>query len=278
MPDNIQRFLFSDLNIRGAIVRLEKSFQTIVAQHHYPKPIAILLGEALLATVLMTNTIKFRGQMTVQFQGEGPLELLVAKCDDLNNIRGLAQWVNDALAGDVVSSLSTGSLVVTIEPYDQVKPYQSVVPVENRKIAGALEHYFNLSEQLATRFWFTVAEGQAFGLMLQALPPESSKDFAMLTEAVQMGLSERGVFEEGNPAILQRIFSTELRLYDASPVQFRCTCTLERMEDAVKTFGEEEARDILLTNREVVVTCEYCNHEYAFTQEDIDYIFSRDFE
>ena len=211
MPDQIQRFLFTDLNIRGAIVRLEKSFQTIIAQHHYPKPIAVLLGEALLATVLMTNTIKFRGQMTVQFQGEGPLEMLVAKCDHLNNIRGLAQWVNDALAGDVVSAISAGSLVVTIEPYDQVKPYQSVVPVENRKIAGALEHYFNLSEQLATRFWLKVVDGQAFGLMLQTLPPESSQDFAMVAQEVQKNLDDVNVFEEENSAILQHIFSQTIR-------------------------------------------------------------------
>lgn len=278
MPDQIQGFLFADLNIRGAIVRLENSFQTIIAQHHYPKPIGILLGEALLATVLMTNTIKFRGQLTVQFQGEGPLELLVAKCDNLNNIRGLAQWGNDALADDVIAAIGAGSLVVTIESFDQVKPYQSIVPIENRKIAGTLEHYFNLSEQLATRFWLVVREDQAFGLMLQALPSESSKDFALLAQEVQEGFNPETVFEKDNAAFLQGIFSHSLRLYEADPVQFRCTCTLERMEDAVRTFGEEEARDILLTNREVVVTCEYCNHEYAFTKDDIDYIFSRDFK
>ncbi len=276
MADHIQRFLFADLNIRGALVRLETSFQTIIAQHHYPRAIAELLGQALLATVLMASSIKFKGQITVQFQGEGPLELLVAKCDHLNNIRGLAQWVTDALAGDVVSAISAGSLVVTIDPDNQVKPYQSVVPVENRTIAGALEHYFNLSEQLATRFWLQVVEGQAFGLMLQAMPGESSEDFARIAQEVQKNLELQQVLKEENAAILQNIFSESIRLYESEPIQFRCTCTIERMEDAVKTFGEEEARDILLTSQEVVVTCEYCNHEYAFTKEDIDQIFSEE--
>jgi molecular chaperone Hsp33 len=273
MPDNIQRFLFADVSVRGAIVRLETSFQTIIAQHHYPDAIAGLLGEALLATVLMTNTIKFEGQLTVQFQGEGPLELLVAKCDHNNHIRGLAQWSSDALAGDVVSSISDGSLVVTIDPYKKVQPYQSVVPVENRTISGALEHYFNLSEQLATRFWLQVVDGQAFGMMLQAVPPESVEDFCDVVLEAQINLKKQDV-AENNATLLQNIFSRSIQLFDEAPVEFRCTCTLERMEDAVRTFGEEEARDILLTSKEVVVTCEYCNHEYGFSTSDIDHIFS----
>lgn len=274
MPDHIQRFLFTDVNVRGAIVRLENSFQTIMAQHHYPKPIAALLGEALVATVLMRSSIKFEGQITVQFQGDGPLELLVVKCDHRNNIRALVQWSHDALADDVVLSMGSGSLVVTIDQDNQVRPYQSVVPIENRSISGALEYYFNLSEQLATRFWLQVKDNQVFGMMLQALPPESSEEFAEVVKDVRESLENQPIFDTENAEILQGIFLQPIRLFQVEPVQFRCTCTVEAMEDAVKTFGEPDARDILLTNREVVVTCEYCNHEYAFTPEDIDRIFS----
>ena len=68
--DIIQRFIFNDTDVRGEIVRLTHSFQTIVGQHAYPPAIQHMLGEALTVACLLNAIIKIPGRLTVQFQGK----------------------------------------------------------------------------------------------------------------------------------------------------------------------------------------------------------------
>jgi len=76
--DILQRFLFENIPIRGEIVHLKQSFQVIIKQHEYSPLVQAVLGEALALICLLTATIKFKGRMTLQFQGRGKLKLLLA--------------------------------------------------------------------------------------------------------------------------------------------------------------------------------------------------------
>ena len=59
--DNICRFIFEDIPVRGEIVRLQESYQTAITNHHYPTDVGKLLGEALAAVTLLCETMKFEG-------------------------------------------------------------------------------------------------------------------------------------------------------------------------------------------------------------------------
>ena len=65
--DMIQRFIFENANVRGEVVRLNTSFQTIIHQHAYPKAIQKIIGEILATSCLLNATIKTAGRLTVQF-------------------------------------------------------------------------------------------------------------------------------------------------------------------------------------------------------------------
>ena len=45
------------------------------------------------------------------------------------------------------------------------------------------------------------------------------------------------------------------------------------MEDAIKTLGYQEAMAITNNKQQAVVTCEYCNNEFAFDKVDLEAIF-----
>jgi len=96
--DCVQGFLFENGAIRGQIVRLERSFHTISQQREYPSAVLRFLGEALVANVLLSTTLKYEGQTTMQMQQDGPLKLLVAKCNNHLHIRGMAHWDDMATA------------------------------------------------------------------------------------------------------------------------------------------------------------------------------------
>lgn len=278
--DTIQRFLFEDHGVRGEIAHLNESYLTIMRQHAYPLVVQGLLGQALMAAVLMMNTIKIKGQLTLQFQSDGPIRMLVAKCDSNNHIRGLAQFDPGAISEELEYAMADGHLVVTIERDDVVKPYQSIVPLKRRTITEALADYFAQSEQLPTQFLIAVEDDHVAGMMLQAVPErqlddEEKQAFWQHASMLAQTLTPDELFTLDNEVILHRLYHQEkVRLYDLQPIEFRCRCSIERMENAIKTLGKDEALEEIEGKQEIIVTCEYCNHEFAFDRDHVMRLFS----
>lgn len=276
MQDNNQRFIFTTYDWRGEMVCLSSSYQTIMQQHGYPNAIRLLLGEALLAAVLMTSTMKFDGQLTLQFESEGVIEMLVAKCTHDLKVRAVASWQPDASNAELAQGLADGHLVMTLHQAHE-EPYQSIVPVKRGTIAAALQGYYLQSEQLPTVFRFAVDEEKATGMMLQLMPSQDH-DNAMQdwTEAQQIlsALPSELLLRQDNELMLLPFQDLDdIQLFTPREVAFHCPCSVKRMRHAVLMMGKEEIYDILKEKQEVVVTCEYCNHHYGFNRDEIDRIF-----
>lgn len=277
--DIAQRFLIENANVRGELVHLDQSLITILHQHHYPPAVAEFLGQILLAAVLMGSSLKSRGRLTLQMSSDGPVNLLVGSCDESLGIRGLAQWDPEVDSQELVAALGEGELVITVQLKDQAEPYQSIVPLEGRSVAEALEYYFNQSEQLVTRLWLEVDQSQASGLLLQAVPDDKGKVDELGWEhvtALASTLTRSELLDLPQDEILHRLFHQEtVRVFDPRPVEFRCTCSPERMENAILMLGEKEVRNLLNINKEISVTCEFCNSQYFFEKKDVLPLFER---
>ena len=91
MSDQLQRFIFDEYQIRGEIARADKSYQEIIKNHNYSQEVANIVGELLIATCLLTATLKFEGKITVQLQGDGPLSLAVINANQDLELRGTAR-------------------------------------------------------------------------------------------------------------------------------------------------------------------------------------------
>jgi redox-regulated HSP33 family molecular chaperone len=89
--DLLHRFLFEDLPVRGHLVRLDASWRAAIEHHDYPRPVSDLLGEAMAAAVLMADALKFEGRLALQFEGRGPVRLMLAQCTHRHAIRGVAR-------------------------------------------------------------------------------------------------------------------------------------------------------------------------------------------
>ena len=86
--DTLQRFMFEHASIRGEIAHLDETYKTIIQQQPYPAMVKQLLGQALVSCVLLTGSIKFEGQISLQFQGDKRLPLLLVQCDHQLQLRG----------------------------------------------------------------------------------------------------------------------------------------------------------------------------------------------
>lgn len=281
--DILQRFIFENASIRGEIVRLEESYQVIMKQHQYPPAIKAILGEILVVASLLSASTKIKGRVTVQFQGKGTLKLLLAQSTHDLHIRGLAQWQGDLPADELMKQLKQGLLAITIDPeVGSGSRYQGVVAWQGDSLAHSIEGYFTHSEQLPTRLWLAVNQHRAAGFLIQVMPRESTRlgkniegqedweHISLLTKT----LTANELLNLDNATILKRLYVEEdLRLFDASPVSFRCTCSDKRSENALLMLGKDEVEEELNEKQKVVVTCEFCNKEFMFDRVDVARIF-----
>jgi len=276
--DNIQRFLLNDSNVRGEVIHLEKVIQKLFEKHNYPSAVKQLLIEALLCSVLMTSTLKFKGQLTVQFQSDKAISLLLIKCNNLFQVRALAQFTEDLSEAEYLASLENGSLSITIESSNAVKPYQSIVELKS-SIKESIEFYFFQSEQLPTKFYLSATPTHASGLMLQQMPsnesitPEPEKSWQHVT-ALANTITYEELLNLDNETLLYRLFHEEqCHLFQAYQVQYKCPCSKPRMLETIKLVGEADAMDLLAVNKAIQIKCEFCLENYAFEKNDILYLF-----
>src|SRR5882757_1177484 len=90
--DEVRRFIVENQPVRGHWVRLDGAWRELCAHADYPQPVRELLGQAVAASVLFAATLKFRGTLTLQLQGDGAISLLVAQCTHDFRLRAVAQF------------------------------------------------------------------------------------------------------------------------------------------------------------------------------------------
>ena len=125
--DQLHRYLFENYAVRGELVTVSETWKQILENHSYPQPVKNILGELLVATSLLTATLKFAGDITVQLQGDGPMSLAVINGNNRQQMRGVARVQGDiADDADLKTLVGNGYLVITITP-EEGERYQGVV-------------------------------------------------------------------------------------------------------------------------------------------------------
>jgi molecular chaperone Hsp33 len=291
--DSLHRFLFEGYPIRGHLVHLDASWRALIEHRTYPADLRDRLGEAVAASVLLAGTIKFDGVLSLQLQGDGPVHLLLAQCTSGLGVRGLARYAEpDPVdkATNFIEMLGSGNLSVTLETDDQSQRYQGIVPITGPGLADSLQLYFANSEQLPTRLWLFANGERACGMLLQRLPREGGtggsesgsvpQDDAEIDDAwrrlqlIGDTLTAQELLTLADTEILHRLFhEDDLRLYEASPVFFRCRCSRERVGGMLQGLGESETRSVLAERGEVEVRCDFCNRAYVFDAVDVEQLF-----
>ncbi|AOY89612.1 molecular chaperone Hsp33 [Marinobacter salinus] len=275
--DQFQRFIFEDSQVRGAWVQLGESYQEIGGQAPYPDSVRSLLGEALVASVLMSSTLKFEGTLSLQAQGEGSLSTLMAECSHDRYIRGLARFDEHAVSEENFHNmLGEGRMAITITP-NRGNRYQGVVPREQETLAGCLEEYFERSEQIPTSLFLFADENSAAGLLLQRLPGATEEDDDLWGRVNHLArtIEASELLELESETLLHRLFHEEtVRLFDPETVAFRCSCSRERTLGALEAIGQDECYSILDEQGSIEMDCQFCHAHYRFDRNDIDHLFT----
>jgi molecular chaperone Hsp33 len=298
--DAVVPFAVEPLDVRGRVVRLGATIDHILAKHGYPTPVARLVGEACVLTVLLATSLKIEGRFQLQTRGDGAIGMLVVDFDTPDRLRALARFDADKLGARLRACdlLGTGHLAVTVEQSDGTSRYQGIVALQGQGLEDAARQYFDQSAQIPTRVRLAVAENvtgagvqwRAGGVMTQFLPrsPERryradldpgdapggltmatppADDAWIEAEALLATIEDHELVDPAlsSERLLYRLFHEQgVTVFPAQDVRDACRCSNERIEAMLRRFTPLERRDMTGDDGLIGVTCEFCSTYRAF--------------
>jgi len=278
--DQLHRYLFDNKHVRGELVQLKSSYQQMLANHDYPQGVSELLGELLAATSLLTATLKFDGEISVQLQGNGPVGYMVINGTMLaeknaQQIRGIAKLKQTTEAKGLKALIGNGNMVITIRP-KVGEAYQGVVALEEETLAACLSHYFEVSEQIPTKIWLFVdtKKQMAAGSLVQLLPDGDDKvaqceDFEHLCQLTNTIKADE-IFTLQADELLYRLYHQEqVRLYEPQSISYQCGCSEEKCLNAIAQLKTDDIKNLLAKQGNISMTCDYCQTEYIFDEKKL---------
>jgi molecular chaperone Hsp33 len=275
--DSLQRFIFEHAEIRGEIARLDEVYQTIINQRPYPPAVKKLLGEALVACLMLVGSIKFEGELSLQFQGNEALPMIIIQCDHLLNLRGFARFKEGLTDKDYEKAFLNGQMNFLVNQSHQTEIYQSIIPITSHSMSENLMNFFAQSEQIATQIIIVSNDQEVVGMLLQLLPgqdTEQREQFWEYATVIGATLSPEELLTLENKEILRRLYhETDIRLLLEKEARFQCRCNMEKMQSLLKVFGEQEVKDLLDETGKIDITCDFCSQHYYFDSIDVELLF-----
>lgn len=271
-----KKYLLQDHSVRLQTVTLEDTWHQILAHNALPDTLQHLMGELVIAAVLMTGNIKFKGSLILQIQSKGVVSLAAVECTHDLKVRASIRYQHDIpIPNDFHDLFDKDSyFVLTLDIENRPEgtlPYQSIIPLPAKSVAHALSTYMRFSEQLDTKFYFAVNAQRLSGLMLQRMPHHGGQEvdeqqataswerLCLLANTIkaeeQLNLPE--------PQWMNRLFWEETLLcYPEHPVTFSCSCSLEKVQAMLSNLGQEALKSMLNDLPTIDVNCEFCGKHY----------------
>ncbi|XOV83957.1 MAG: Hsp33 family molecular chaperone HslO [bacterium] len=291
--DQLHRFTFENLPVRGQWVRLSQTTRAAHAVNEYPDAVKKLLNEMFAVVAMFADNLKFDGAIALQSRGsQGALIRTLAECRERQYLRGIAhldaQQNPPQNSNSLAAWLGEGQLALSLIPptdADQV-PYQGLVALQDGSLAENLEGYMLNSEQLPSRMFLVSTPTSVTGLLLQRLPDQDLASEISLDQAqdawhsivtLANTVTDEELLDLPAQTLLSRLFAEyPCRLYPPRPLSYRCTCSRGKSDRTLRVLDANEIRALFAELGEITVDCEFCGTRYRYDAVDIGTLINGD--
>ena len=241
------------------------------------------LGRALTGSLLLARLLDkdVRNQhVTLRFEGNGPLGVLIAEANVSGGARGyVANPVPETDESlDVGRAIGSGMLTVVRGTPPVGKPYTSQVLLEGGGIAQELTRYLARSEQIASAVLLGVYKRRegiaaAGGIIVQAFPHSSENAIRVIEERIKetpplSTLIEKMPIEHVVATVFEGMDYKQIDESFNVPLAYKCTCSRERALAPLSLFSAAELQEMVDEGGSEVV-CRFCGRKYSFTPEEL---------
>ena len=288
--DEIVRGIACGGNVKIAAVSTREMTER-ARQIHRTLPVATAaLGRTMAAASMLGNALKGeQDSLTVRINGGGPIGSIIVVSDSAGNVRGYVQnpHVDLPLRSDgkldVGGAVGTNGMLTVIRDLGLKEPYVGSTQLISGEIAEDFAAYFVESDQQPSACALGVLVDQdqsvlaAGGYILQLMPGAPADIPEILEKQIAACGAVTAMLRAGDAAqmLLKVLDGLEPRILERSPVEYRCYCSREKVTAAIAGIGAEELADMERENKDVEVTCQFCDRVYSFTPAEIREIRAR---
>ena len=287
MADELVSGLLKNTVLRVVLVTTTELSRRARELHHSEAASASLMAQGLTAAALLAALQKGESRVNLQLECDGLLRGLFADADTGGVVRG---YVKNPLVSHEGAegeyhwrpALGNKGFLSVLRELGEGEYYRSSVELERFELAGDLERYFSMSDQLPTRVFLVVLPGQGegareplgtvAGLLLQPLPDGDREAFRALGErlAADFPRAVEAQATRGTTALLKALVpEPDLEVMSRYPLSFTCSCSREGVKRALLAMGREELEDLLAKEGKAEADCHFCTTHYEVSGDEI---------
>lgn len=288
--DHILRVTALDGMIRAFFITDRDTVEYARKAHNTSPVVTAALGRLMTGALMMGADMKGEEDtVTLRVEGDGPIKGMTVVADSRGNVKGFPMEplviipANDKGKLDVGGAVGKGTLSV-IKDMGMKEPYTGQVPLISGEIAEDLTYYFAASEQIPSSVALGVLMNKentvrrAGGFMIQLMPGADEDVLSRLEERLASMKSVTACLDEGmGPEDIMRLLLSDMEpeINDRLPVRFKCSCSREKMENAIISIGRKDLKSLIDEGEPVEAVCHFCGTRYRFDMPELRQLWLR---
>ena len=286
--DRIIRATAGDGFIKMAVITARDMAERARQIHSCSPTACAALGRSLCAASLMGDMLKEENAtLTLRINGGGPLGSVVAVSDSHGNTRGYVDnpAVELPLRGDgkldVGKAVGRDGMLTVSRDLGLREPYIGSTQLVSGEIAEDVTAYLLESEQVPSACALGVlidtdlSVKAAGGFIVQLMPGAGDDVISKLEDNIfMMDQLTTVLSEDGEMELFRQVLrGFEYHEVGEAPVEYRCYCSRERVEAAVRCIDRADVENMIRDGQDISVSCQFCDKTYSFTPAELQGLF-----
>lgn len=269
--------------IRIIVTDTTQTVTEAAARHQTLPTASAALGRTLSATAMLGSMMKDAGEsVTVQINGKGPLGTILCEANTFGEVRGFVSNPDVLLINEATRKLDVGKAVGkdgtlrVIRNTRMKADFTGTVELQTGEIGDDFAYYFTVSEQTPSAVSLGVLVGKdneilaSGGLIIQMLPEATETDLLMAEDVVSHLKPISEMIREGmTPDEIALALFDEVEIMSVTTVKFQCSCSKERLHEALSTIDPEELELMIKEDKGAEIICHFCNTAYQFSEDEL---------
>ena len=268
--DTLWRGLARSGEARVLVVRATAAVREAAARLQASPDVAGLLGELILAGLLVRSTLNPEARLQLYLRHDGPVGTVVVDVWDGGGVRAYAKvpTATRELGGELIGS---GLMEVARTQAATAKSWRSTVALHGGAVDAILGRYLRESEQVLSLLHTEVAlQGgeiaSAVGWLVQLMPEGTREDLARVTAnhagigALQAAMTAADPDGRAWAEALLAGFRWDQCAREL--VAYECRCSEARVLAMLATLPEDDLRELAGSAEPLEMTCDFCKTRY----------------